>query len=105
MADEYRILLSRRVARDLEGIFKRIAADSPNNAAVFVARILDAIATLKIFPHHNIVAGQSVRSKYPVRSLPVQSYIVFYRVIDEHRIVRVLQVRHGARKRPKRFRR
>jgi plasmid stabilization system protein ParE len=35
--------------------------------------------------------------------MPVQSWIVFFRVIDDDRVVRVLRVRHGARRRLKRY--
>jgi plasmid stabilization system protein ParE len=103
MAARYRIQLSKCVAADLEAIFDHIAKDSPANAGKMVARILTAIERLKILPHRNVVEGQSARLKHPVRSVPVQSYIVYFRVIDEHHVVRILQVRHGARKRPKRF--
>ena len=103
MGGGFRIELSKRVASDLEAIFDHIAKDSPVNAARMVERILTAIERLKILPHRNVVEGQSASLKYPVRSLPVQSYVVYFRVIEEKRVVRVLQVRHGARRRPKRF--
>ena len=103
MPERFRIILSKRVAANLEAIFKRINKDSPQNAPEFVERVLDAIASLKIFPHRTVVEGQGSRTKHPVRSLPVNSYVIFFRVIDEHHVVRVVQVRHGARRRPKRF--
>ena len=103
MPDRYRILISKKVTRDLQSIFDYISNDSEQNAALMVERILGAIEHLKIFPHHNVVEGQHPRLKHPVRSLPIQSYIVFFRVIEEHQIVRVLRVRHGAMRRLKRF--
>jgi toxin ParE1/3/4 len=98
----YRILLAKRVAADLSVIFDYIAKDSPRNASRMVGRILDAIEGLKIFPHRNVVEGHP-KVRHPIRSLPVGSYIIFYRVEDEHQVVRVLRVQHGARRRPKRF--
>jgi plasmid stabilization system protein ParE len=103
MPARYRILLSKRVAADVESIFKHIAQHSEQNAGKMVERILGAIAGLKTFPHRNVVAGQRRGLKNPVRSLPVQSYLVLFRVIDEQKIVRVLRVRHGAMRRPRRF--
>jgi toxin ParE1/3/4 len=103
MARRYRILLSKRVASDPERVFDHIAKDSPEAAAKTVDRILRSIERLKLFPHCNVVAGQSARLKYPVRSLPVPPYVVFFRVIDAQGVVRVVQVRHGAQRRPKRF--
>jgi plasmid stabilization system protein ParE len=102
MAPRYRILLSKNVANDLQGIFDYIARDSPYNAAKMIARILDAIDTLGTSPYRNVVAGQKPGLAKPVRSLPVWPYVVFFRVHDDQNVVRVLRVRHGARKMPKR---
>jgi toxin ParE1/3/4 len=99
----YRILLAKRAAKDLEAIFEHIAGDSPSNARGMVERILSAIEHLKDFPHRTVVEGQPAGSKHPIRSLPVESYMVFFRVIDEHRVVRILRVRHGAQRRLKRY--
>jgi plasmid stabilization system protein ParE len=101
MEDRYRIVLPSRVANELEKIFDYIHQDSPQNATEMIARILRAIEGLKAFPYRNVAGA---RSKAPVRSLPVQSYIIFFRVLGEEGVVEILQVRHGARKRPKRFR-
>jgi toxin ParE1/3/4 len=101
MPDRYRILLSKRAAAELQAIFDYIAQDSPQNASGMVARILDAIDKLRMFPHRTVVEKQNPRLKHPVRSLPVQSHIVFFRVIDEQHVVRILRVRHGAMKRPR----
>jgi toxin ParE1/3/4 len=103
MPEEYRIILTKRVASDLEKIFDTIAKDSSENASAFVDRILDSIETLKVFPHRNVVDGQDPRAENPVRSLPVQSYLVFFRVLDAQKAVRILRVRHGSRKALKRF--
>src|SRR5579862_5630811 len=93
-----RILLAKRAADDLEGIFDHIANDSSQNASAMIGRILDGIALLKIFPHRTVVAGQSEKSKNPIRSISIKPYIAFFRVDDELKTVRVLRVRHGARK-------
>jgi plasmid stabilization system protein ParE len=103
MPDKFRILLKKRVATDLEKISKTIARDSPQAAPAFVERILDAIDSLEMFPHRKVVQGQKPDEAHPVRSLPVPPYMVFFRVIDSQRIVRVLRVRHGARRPLKRF--
>ena len=103
MPTRYRILLAKRAASDLESISDYIAQDSPANAAKMVARILDAIELLKIFPHRNVLEGQHSKIRHPVRTLPVQSYIIFFRVDDARQAVRVLRIRHGAMRRPKRF--
>jgi plasmid stabilization system protein ParE len=95
----YRILLSRQVTGDLQGIFEHIAAQSPQNANAVIDRILSAIEGLKTFPHRTIIQGRN--TKRPVRSLPIQSWIVFCRVEDDQQVVRILRVRHGSRRRPR----
>jgi plasmid stabilization system protein ParE len=70
---------------------------------MMVEKILRAIELLKTFRHRTIVSGQHPRLKQPVRSLAVRPFIIFFRVIEANRVVRILHVRHGARRRPRRF--
>lgn len=65
-----------------------------------MTRILDALEPLKQFPHRTVVERQNRKLRHPVRSLPVPPYIVYFRVLDDQRVIRVLHVRHGARRRP-----
>jgi plasmid stabilization system protein ParE len=101
--DTYRVIITPRAGADLEGIHDHIAQDSAENASKMIARILDALESLRQFPHRTIVSHQNRKIRHPVRSLPVSPYIVYFRVLDEESVVRVLTVRHGARRRPKRF--
>jgi len=103
MPAPYRILISKCVAADLEQIFDHIAKDSTRNAADMVERILAAIESLDTFPHRNVLAGRSSKARMPVRSLPVKPYLIFFRVDESRSAVRILRVRHGARRRPGRF--
>lgn len=103
MPDVYRLIVSPEVLSDMEAIHAFIAQDSPVNAAKMVERILAGMETLKTVPHRAVVEYTSRKLKHPVRSLPVRPYIVFFRVLDEERVVRILTVRHGARRRPVRF--
>ena len=103
--EEYRVIVTPRAASDLERIRDYIATDSLQNAAAMIDRILDALEPLKQFPHRTIVQQENSKLRHPVRSIVVQPYIVYFRVLDEQRIVRVLHVRHGARKQLRRFRR
>ena len=56
-----------------------------------------------IIPHRTVVPGQPENDPHPVRSLPVGSYVVFFRIFDEHHVVRVLRVRHGGQRPLDRF--
>jgi plasmid stabilization system protein ParE len=103
MPEAHRIILAKRVATDPEQIFEYLAARSPQHAPDVIDNILKSIERLAEFPHRTIVAGQPTDVKSPVRSLPVPPYVIFFRVVEEQRIVRVLRVRYGARRPLKRF--
>ena len=46
---------------------------------------------------------QDQRLKQTVRSVPLKPHVIYFRVIEREHVVRVLMVRHGARRRPRRF--
>jgi len=96
--NRYRIIFSKRAADDLEEIFDFITLRSPQNAHAVIDRILRAIDGLEIFPHRTIVAGQPSDTQRPVRSLPVQSWIVLFEVDDRRNAVQILEIQHGARR-------
>lgn len=98
---EYRVIITPRAEGDLEGIHRYIAQDSPDNATGMITRILDAFEPLKLFPHRTVAERRRPGLRHPVRTLPVPPYIIYFRVLDEDRVVRILHVRHGARQRPR----
>jgi plasmid stabilization system protein ParE len=100
----FRIILAPEAAADLRAIHEYISQDSPRNAAKLVGRLLDGINSLADFPHRSVVEHRSERIRNPVRSLPVKPYVVYFRVSDAQQTVRILTVRHGARRKPTRFR-
>src|SRR4051812_30618324 len=103
MADGYRLIISPEASADLQAIQAYIEQRSVQGAASMANRILDAIQKLQILPHRTIFENQSRKIKHPVRSLPVKPYVVYFRVLDDQRVVRILTIRHGARRRPRRF--
>jgi plasmid stabilization system protein ParE len=101
--EPYRIVMPPRFAAELEDIFDYIAADSPANAAALIDQILQSIESLQRFPFRNITASRASRKHYPVRSLPIPPYILYFHVLPEERVVQLLRIIHGARRRPKNF--
>jgi plasmid stabilization system protein ParE len=99
----YRVSTSPQAEADIQLLHDYIAADSPKNAARMVDRILEAIQSLKLFPHRTVVRPQ--RSVWPhrVRSLVVKPYVIFFWIVEKEKLVYVLMIRHGARRRPKHF--
>jgi addiction module RelE/StbE family toxin len=100
MPSGFRVRLTAQALSDLEAIHASIARDSPQNAAGMIERILDAIDLLEIFPHRTVVERQDASLKYSVRSLAVKPYVIYFRVIDDERIVVIRHIRHGARRQP-----
>jgi len=103
MPPAFHLILSPEAAANLRELHEYISRNSPQNAARMVGRILDAIATLEEFPHRNVVEHRSEKLKHPVRSIAVRPYLVFFRVLEDQKVVRILTVRHAARRRPVRF--
>jgi addiction module RelE/StbE family toxin len=100
MPETYRIRITPRALADLEGIFEYINRDSPQNAAKMIRTLLDAIDSLDILPRRFDVPRTGAVRGRQVRSMPVQPYLVRYRIDERERIVRILRVRHGARQKP-----
>ena len=100
MSETYRIRITPRALADLEGIFDYITRDSPQNARKMIRTLLDAIDGLSILPgRFNVPRSGSVRGRQ-IRSMPVRPYLVRYRIDEAQKIVRILRIRHGARKKP-----
>ena len=102
MAD-YRVIVSRRAFSNLNEILDYIKIDSPVNAVRTVDRLQKAMESLHMFPLRYPVVVGSKRSRGAVRRMPVSSYLVYYRVSEIEKVVRVLTVRHAARRQPRRF--
>lgn len=95
----YEIIWRPVAENDLDGIIDYIALDSPTKAEDFGQALRDK--TLQLAQNPKI--GRTGRPGLPalVRELVVHpNYIVFYRVVDKHRIVEILRVRHVAQQTP-----
>jgi plasmid stabilization system protein ParE len=66
-----------------------------------VDQIMRAIESLRDFPHRTVYLQSGLNES--VRTLPVKPYVIFFRVLERDRIIKILAVRHGARRRPRRF--
>ena len=100
MPDTYVVRITPRALADLEAIFDFISRDSPQNAAAMIARLLDAVDGLDILPHRFDVPRVGIVRGRQIRSMPVRPYLVRYRIDEARKVVYVLRVRHGARRRP-----
>jgi addiction module RelE/StbE family toxin len=98
----YIIQFTKRSAADLRAIFDYIRGQSPQNASTYLRKMMTAIDSLEQFPYRYRALARG-RSRAGTRMLIVWPYLIYYRILEATRIVRVLAIRHGARQRPRRF--
>jgi toxin ParE1/3/4 len=103
MPRHYHVIIQPRASRDIIGICTYIEQHSPQNAASVAQRLLNAIDSLEFLPHRYKVHGSRRSPGQSVRSMPVSSFIIYYRVLETRETVEILAVLHGARKQPRHF--
>jgi toxin ParE1/3/4 len=88
-----------RAFRDLDSIFAYLAYEKlePENARNQVGRIRDSILGLDSFPgaHQDRLVGRYAGKGY--KQLPVDQYLVIYRIDEEKKIVYVVTVQYQGR--------
>jgi addiction module RelE/StbE family toxin len=89
----YQVVLSRLAERDLLRIQNYIAQQAPDAAAPFTSRLLAQTKTLAIFPN----GGSHLPSRPGLRFLPIDRYLIIYRVVESKKEIRILSFRHSAR--------
>lgn len=104
MITTYRVILLAEAFDDIDRIVEYIKRDSPQNAAAVLDRLWKAAQSLSILPHRCKIHRSSKDATRIIRSMVVWPFIVYYRVLDRHRTVEVLTIRHGSRRQPRRFR-
>jgi plasmid stabilization system protein ParE len=100
----YHILIPPKALRDLVDICSYVERQSPQNAASVARQLLDSIDSLAFLPRRYEVHENRRDPALTVHSMSVPPFIVYYRVDDDQQAVRVLAIRHGARRQPRRFR-
>ena len=91
--------LSPQALEDVFGIWGYIAAHDEAVADAFIERIFDVIHILEQHPQ---MGRLRVEFKRKPRSIAVESYNVFYRVLSSGRII-VIRILHGTRDIPPLF--
>jgi plasmid stabilization system protein ParE len=103
VASSYQVVVSARAFADLDGILEHIKADSPTNAARMLDRLWQSMQSLRDLPHRYRVVAYLRNPERSVRRMPVPPYLVYYRIVENLSVVRILTVRHGHQRQPRRF--
>lgn len=89
----YKVILSTEVSQAIDSIHNYISTVllSPQSAKNTVARILDSLKSLEIFPEAGFDAdekiGVKINSKYPTRGKIISQYILLYFIDQTQRTI------------------
>jgi toxin ParE1/3/4 len=99
MRNSHNVIVQDAAQKDLREIWDYIANESL--APVAAARALDnlyrAIEALKEMPERHTLLSDEMLRKKCVRSIPVDGYIVFYKVNETDTSVAILRILHEKR--------
>jgi plasmid stabilization system protein ParE len=93
---KYKVILTPEAIDQAEKAYRWIQKSSPQNAARWYNRLLDKIYTLEEFPTRCSIAPENDTFDVEVRQLLFGNYRILFWI--DGRAVRVLHIRHGARR-------
>lgn len=93
-----KVIWTPRSLETLRSALEYVAERNPDAAARLGAAILKAVGRLEQFPQLGHIFNKLGRDD--VREIAVRPYRIFYRVVEQQRVVYVLTVWHGARQEP-----
>jgi len=90
---EFRLKITAQARRDFNSIGRYISPEDPAAIGEFGVRLLARVDSLTTFPHrHGSFIGQR-----NIRKVPFRSYIIYYKIYEEERVVEILRFWHAAR--------
>jgi len=100
----YRVELRPRAEQDLETLFRWLVQQAPLRGPQWVARLEEAIDSLREMPERCPIVWEFSQPTITVRKLLFGRYPHVYKIYFtiESNTVSVLHIRHGARREPKR---
>lgn len=99
----FRIVVSPKASAEVVAIHTFIAQDSPQNAVGVTRTLFAAFDSLGQLPYRYRIFKTSKKTGRQIRVMPVPPFLIYYQVIDDERVVRVITVRHGAQRQPRSF--
>lgn len=99
MKKEYKVVYAPIAKDDLRAIYRYIALElvEPAVAKNQVNRIRAAIRNLGTFPKKHTAVEWEPWASMNMRKLPIDNYVVYYLVSDEHQQVTIVRVFYGGR--------
>jgi len=99
---EYSVVLERKAEIDINEAFVGIAELAPDAGIRWFRQVADAMQSLSNMPKRCVVAPETDKLGFELRQLVFGKhsgrYRIVFRVFDDLAEVRIVAVRHGARK-------
>jgi plasmid stabilization system protein ParE len=95
----YSVNITTRAERDLTQLFEDINASDSAAALQWYRGLKEVILRLKEQPNRGAVTPENALLRHLLYGHKPHIYRVIYRVVERHRRVEVLHIRHGARRR------
>ena len=97
----YLVKITPRAERDLAALYQEINAESSATAMKWYRGFKDAILSLEEQPHRCPLIRKRDKCRHLLYGRRPHVYRVIYRVQEKQRVVEVLHIRHGARRKPR----
>src|ERR1700681_3139535 len=98
----YRVRLTPRAAGDADAIYRRVTAEAPFAGHRWYRKLIGTLQSLDTFPERGQIVEKLSRSEHLVRRIlfgrKPNVYRIYYSIEGE--TVRILHIRHGARREP-----
>jgi toxin ParE1/3/4 len=95
----YLVNITSRAERDLEHLYIEIDAASSDAARKWYKELKKQILNLEALPNRCPVTPEKKTLRHLLYGRKPNVYRVIYRVLESRKVVEVLHIRHGARKR------
>lgn len=98
----YQVVLADRAKSDAQGIYHWVIDAAPERGRIWFEELIKSLASLSRFPLRCPIAREAEKIGRPIRCLLFGEkrniYRILYEVDEARTTVRVLHIRHGARK-------
>lgn len=98
MPRRYQVVVLAEAESEAHDAAEYIAKDSPQNGARWYAGLERAIESLALFPHRCAMAPEARYLRRKLRHFIFKSHRLIFEIDERKRRVRILHVRHAARR-------
>jgi plasmid stabilization system protein ParE len=94
----YLVNITARAERDLEALYEKIHGEDSLAAQTWYKGLREAILSLETLPNRCPVTRENPQFRHLLYGQRPHVYRVIYRVLEKQKRVKILHIRHGARR-------